>query len=40
VAWLPGTEVTFLAALDAARQWEARKSLLRSATQAVLADLA
>jgi ATP-dependent Lhr-like helicase len=40
VAWLAGGEVQFLTTLDAASQWEARKSLLRSATPAALADLA
>ncbi len=40
VAWLAGGEVLFLVTLDPASQWEARKSLLRSATPAALADLA
>jgi ATP-dependent Lhr-like helicase len=40
VAWLAGDEVPFLEALDPASQWEARKSLLLSATPAALADLA
>jgi ATP-dependent Lhr-like helicase len=40
VAWLAGGDVQFLASLDAASQWTARKSLLRSASPAALADLA
>jgi ATP-dependent helicase Lhr and Lhr-like helicase len=40
VASLAGGDVQFLTTLDAASQWEARKSLLRSATPAALADLA
>jgi ATP-dependent Lhr-like helicase len=40
VAVLSGGEVQFLAELDAAAQWDARKRLLRSAAPAVLADLA
>jgi ATP-dependent Lhr-like helicase len=40
VASFAGGEVRFLATLDAATQWEARKRLLRSATPALLADLA
>lgn len=40
VAWLAGGEVQFLVTLDPASQWEARKSLLRSATPTALADLA
>jgi ATP-dependent Lhr-like helicase len=40
VAWLAGGEVQFLATLDAATQWQARKMLLRSATPPLLADLA
>jgi hypothetical protein len=32
--------VQFLATLDAATQWQARKMLLRSATPPLLADLA
>jgi ATP-dependent helicase Lhr and Lhr-like helicase len=40
VAWLAGGEVQFLTTLDPAGQWEARKTLLRSATPAALADLA
>ena len=40
VAWLAGGEVRFLATLDAAGQWEARKLLLRSPAPAQLADLA
>jgi ATP-dependent Lhr-like helicase len=40
VAWLAGGEVSFQATLDAAAQWEARKLLLRSASPAMLADLA
>ena len=40
VAWLAGGEVQFLATLDAGEQWQARKTLLRSAAPALLADLA
>jgi hypothetical protein len=40
VAWLTGGEVQFLATLDAATEWQARKTLLRSAAPALLADLA
>jgi ATP-dependent helicase Lhr and Lhr-like helicase len=40
VASLAGGEVQFLATLDPATQWAARKHLLRSATPALLADLA
>jgi ATP-dependent Lhr-like helicase len=40
VAWLAGGEVQFLATLDPAEQWQARKMLLRSAAPALLADLA
>ena len=40
VAWLAGGEVQFLTTLDPASQWEARKTLLRSATPVALADLA
>jgi ATP-dependent Lhr-like helicase len=40
VASLAGGEVEFLATLDAATQWAARKHLLRSATPPLLADLA
>ena len=40
VASLAGGDVQFLATLDAATQWEARKRLLRSAAPALLADLA
>jgi ATP-dependent Lhr-like helicase len=40
VAWLGSGDVHFLAALDPAVQWEARKKLLRSAAPALLADLA
>ena len=40
VASFAGGEVRFLATLDAATQWDARKRLLRSATPTVLADLA
>ena len=40
VAWLAGGEVQFLATLDAAAQWQARKTLLRSAASKLLADLA
>ena len=40
VASLAGGDVQFLTALDAATQWEARKSLLRSPTPTALADLA
>ena len=39
VAWFAGGEVRFLTDLDAATQWEARKTLLRSAAPALLADL-
>jgi ATP-dependent helicase Lhr and Lhr-like helicase len=39
VAWLAGGEMQFLAALDAATQWQARKTLLRSAAPTLLADL-
>ncbi len=40
VASLAGGEVQFLTALDPAAQWQARKTLLRSASPALLADLA
>jgi ATP-dependent Lhr-like helicase len=40
VAWLAGGEVQFLVTLDPTSEWEARKTLLRSATPAALADLA
>ncbi len=40
VAVLAGGEVQFLAELDRAEQWQARKVLLRSAGSAALADLA
>jgi ATP-dependent Lhr-like helicase len=40
IASFAGGDVRFLATLDAATQWEARKRLLRSATPASLADLA
>jgi ATP-dependent Lhr-like helicase len=40
VAWLAGGEVQFLVALDAATEWQARKTLLRSAAPTLLADLA
>ncbi len=40
IASLAGGEVQFLATLDAATQWEARKHLLHSATPRLLADLA
>jgi hypothetical protein len=40
IAWLAGGEVQFLTALDAAAEWAARKRLLRSASPAMLADLA
>ncbi len=39
VASLAGGDVQFLATLDAAAQWQARKVLLRSASPALLADL-
>jgi ATP-dependent helicase Lhr and Lhr-like helicase len=39
VASLAGGEVQFLTDLDAAVEWQARKTLLRSATPALLADL-
>jgi ATP-dependent helicase Lhr and Lhr-like helicase len=39
VASLTGGEVQFLTDLDAAVEWQARKTLLRSATPALLADL-
>jgi ATP-dependent Lhr-like helicase len=39
-AWLAGGEVEFLTTLDAATQWQVRKLLLRSASPAMLADLA
>ena len=39
VASLTGGEVQFLDDLDAPTQWQARKTLLRSATPALLADL-
>jgi ATP-dependent Lhr-like helicase len=40
VASLAGGEVRFLTALDPATQWQVRKSLLRSASAPILADLA
>jgi ATP-dependent Lhr-like helicase len=40
VAWLAGGEVVFLTELAVGEQWEARKLLLRSASPAMLADLA
>jgi ATP-dependent Lhr-like helicase len=40
VASLAGGEVQFLTDLDPAAQWQARKTLLRSASPALLADLA
>jgi ATP-dependent Lhr-like helicase len=40
VAWLAGGAVQYLATLDATTQWQARKTLLRSAAPALLADLA
>ena len=40
VALMAGGEVQFLATLEAAAQWQARKTLLRSATPTLLADLA
>jgi ATP-dependent Lhr-like helicase len=40
VAALAGGEVRFLTTLDAATQWQVRKSLLRSASAPTLADLA
>jgi ATP-dependent Lhr-like helicase len=40
VAWLEGGQVAFLAELDPAGQWDARKRLLRSPAPALLADLA
>ncbi|HUC16382.1 MAG TPA: DEAD/DEAH box helicase [Acetobacteraceae bacterium] len=40
VASLAGGEVSYLAALDPATQWEARKRLLRSPVSTLLADLA
>jgi ATP-dependent Lhr-like helicase len=40
VASMAGGEVQFLTALETPVQWQARKSLLRSATPPVLADLA
>ncbi len=40
IAWLAGGEVEFLTTLDAAAQWQVRKLLLRSASPAMLADLA
>jgi ATP-dependent Lhr-like helicase len=40
MASLVGSEVQFLTSLDAASQWLARKTLLRSATPSMLADLA
>jgi len=39
VASLAGSDVQFLTGLDAATEWEARKTLLRSASPAMLADL-
>ena len=39
VASLAGGDVQFLTSLDTATQWEARKTLLRSAAPALLADL-
>ena len=40
IASMAGGEVQFLATLETPVQWQARKSLLRSATPPVLADLA
>ena len=40
IAAMAGGEVQFLVTIDAATQWQARKMLLRSATPALLADLA
>jgi ATP-dependent Lhr-like helicase len=40
VALLRGDDVRFLTDLDTVTQWEARKTLLRSASPALLADLA
>jgi ATP-dependent Lhr-like helicase len=40
IACLAGGEVRFLATLDVATQWDARKRLLRSPAPALLADLA
>ena len=40
VAFLSGGRVEFIAALDPAAEWQARKLLLRSATPPLLADLA
>ena len=40
VASLVGSEVQFLTSLDAANEWLARKTLLRSAAPNMLADLA
>ena len=39
VASLAGSDVQFLTGLDAATEWQARKTLLRSASPALLADL-
>ena len=39
VASLAGSDVQFLTGLDVATEWEARKTLLRSASPALLADL-
>ena len=39
VASLAGNDVQFLTGLDVATEWEARKTLLRSASPALLADL-
>ena len=40
IAAMAGGEVQFLVTIDATTQWQARKMLLRSATPALLADLA
>ena len=40
IAFLAGGEVQYLSQLDTATQWDARKRLLRSASPAMLADLA
>ena len=40
IASLAGGEVQFLTTLEPAAQWQARKTLLRSASPALLADLA
>ena len=39
VASLTGSDVQVLTSLDAATQWEAHKTLLRSAAPALLSDL-